>query len=136
MKYCKRFTEGVAYFACFLMIIFVVYSYFEFGEPVFDEESGETMTFMDQRGVKEYITLLMTLLLPAVICSASDRLPVIGLLPSFVPVYFVLKTYADKKLVFCPMVIMFLIIIFASGEIVATVQWARELLKKKRNGIG
>ena len=135
MKYCKRFTEGLAYFAAFLVLIFVVYSYFKFGEPVLDEESGAITTFMDQRGVREYVTLLGMLLLPTIICSVTDRLPFIGLLVSFVPLYYVLKVFADSKLVFCPMMIIIMIVMLVAGEIVATVQWARDALNKKKNGI-
>ena len=135
MKYCKRFTEGLAYFASFLVLIFVVYSYFKFGEPVLDEESGEITTFMDQRGVREYVILLGMLLLPTVICSVTDRMPFIGLLVSFIPLYYALKVFADKKLVFCPMMIIIMTVILVAGEIVATTQWARDWLNKKKNGI-
>ncbi len=135
MKYCKRFTEGLAYFAAFLVLIFVVYSYFKFGEPVLDEESGEITTFMDQRGVREYVILLGMLLLPTIVCSVTDRLPPIGLLVSFMPLYYVLSVFADKKLVFCPTVIIIMTVIFVAGEIVATTQWARDLVNKKKNGI-
>ena len=99
MKYCKRFTEGMAYIAGFLVLTFILYSYFKFGKPVTDEETGEMVTFMSQRGVKEYIIMLGMILVPAIIASLTDKLPFIGLLVSVVPVYYVLSVYADKLLV-------------------------------------
>lgn len=125
MKYCKRFTEGLAYLACFLILIFIAYTYFTFGEPVLDEESGELTTVMSVRGMKQYLILFAALFIPAVICSATDRLPFIGIIASAVPVFYSLKFYADKMLVFCPMMIIILIVLFFAGEIVATVQWFR-----------
>lgn len=127
MKYCKRFTEGMAYIASFLVLTFVVYSYFKFGKPVTDEETGEVMTFLSQRSVREYVILLGMLLVPAVISSLTDRLPFIGLLVSTVPVYYVISLKADKLLTYCPNLIIFLTVMFCAGEIVATVMWLREV---------
>lgn len=130
MKYCKRFTEGMAYIAAFLVFTFIAYSYFKFGGSVIDEETGETITFVSQRGVKEYVILLGTILIPAIICSLTDKLPFIGLVISVVPVYYALSIYADKLLTYCPNLIIILTVIFAVGELVATVQWVRELIAK------
>ncbi|MBQ9080587.1 MAG: hypothetical protein IJY27_05900 [Clostridia bacterium] len=130
MKYCKRFTEGLAYFACFLIIIFVASSYMKF-DPVLDEETGEMLTFMSQKSVKEYVILLGMLLGATVVCSCTDRLPFIGLIVSFVPLYYILTLHADKLLTFCPMMIMIMVVILVAGEIVATVQWGRDKLAKK-----
>ena len=130
MKYCKRFAEGMAYFACFLALIFIVYSYFDFGEPILDEETGITTTFLDVKGVKEYIILLGMLLVATIVCSATDRLPFLGLLVSFVPLYYVFRTFADQKLVFCPTMLMILTVMLVAGETVATVQWIRGIKEK------
>ncbi len=130
MKYCKRFTEGMAYIAGFLILTFIVYSYFKFGGSVVDEETGETVTFLSQRGVKEYAIMFGMILIPAVISSLTDRLPFIGLVVSVVPVYYVLSVYADKLLTYCPNLIIILTVMFAAGELVATVQWLRELIAK------
>ena len=132
VKYCKRFTEGMAYIAGFLVLTFILYSYFKFGKPVTDEETGEMVTFMSQRAVKEYIIMLGMILVPAIIASLTDKLPFIGLLVSVVPVYYVLSVYADKLLVYCPNIIMILTVMFAVGEMVATVQWTRDLIENYR----
>ena len=130
MKYCKRFTEGMAYMAGFLVLTFIVYSYFKFGGSVVDEETGETVTFLSQRGVKEYVIMFGMILIPAVISSLTDKLPFIGLIVSVVPVYYVLSVWADKLLTYCPNLIIILTVMFAAGELVATVQWLRELIAK------
>ena len=130
MKYCKRFTEGMAYIAGFLVLTFIIYSYFKFGGSVVDEETGETVTFLSQRGVKEYVIMFGMILIPAVISSLTDKLPFIGLIVSVVPVYYVLSVYADKLLTYCPNLIIILTVMFAAGELVATVQWLRELIAK------
>ena len=130
VKYCKRFTEGIGYFACFLAIIFIVFTYFDFGKPVLDEETGLTTTFLNVSGVKEYIALLGTLVASLVICRVTDKLPFIGLVVCFVPLYFVFRMFKDGKLVFCPMLMMVLTIIAVAGEIVATGQWIRSVAKK------
>ena len=46
------------------------------------------------------------------------------------PVYYVLSVYADKLLTYCPNLIIILTVMFAAGELVATVQWLRELIAK------
>ena len=130
MKYCKRFTEGMAYIAGFLVLTFIIYSYFKFGGSVVDEETGETVTFLSQRGVKEYVIMFGMILIPAVISSLTDKLPFIGLIVSVVPVYYVLSVWADKLLTYCPNLIIILTVMFAAGELVATVQWLRELIAK------
>lgn len=130
MKYCKRFTEGMAYMAGFLVLTFIVYSYFKFGGSVVDEETGETVTFLSQRGVKEYVIMFGMILIPAVISSLTDKLPFVGLIVSVVPVYYVLSVWADKLLTYCPNLIIILTVMFAAGELVATVQWLRELIAK------
>lgn len=130
MKYCKRFTEGLGIFACFLIMIFIISSYVKFGGPVYDEESGETMTFMMQRGVKQYTILLGLLLGSAVVSLVSDRLPVIGMFASQFPLVYFMMQISKKQLVFCKNIIMILIVIFAVGEIVATVQWIRDIIVK------
>ena len=132
MKYCKRFTEGLAFFACFLIMIFILSSYFKFGGPQVDEESGETMTFMMQRGVKQY-TILLGLLLGAVITGlVSDRLPVIGMLAAPFPLVYFMVQVSKKQMVACKNehIIMILILLFFVGELVATVQWVREKIIK------
>lgn len=131
MKYCKRFTEGMAYIAAFLALTFVVYSYFKFGEPYFDEETEEMVTFLSQRAVREYLIMVGMILVPAVIGSLTDRMPFIGLLVSVVPVYYVLSLIPDKLLTYCPNTIMILVMMFAVGELVATVQWVRRLIDPK-----
>lgn len=128
MKYCKRFTEGMAYIAAFLALTFVVYSYFKFGEPYLDEETEEMVTFLSQRAVREYLIMVGMILVPAVIGSLTDRMPFIGLLVSVVPVYYVLSLIPDKLLTYCPNTIMILVMMFAVGELVATVQWVRRLI--------
>lgn len=133
MKYCKRFTEAMAYIAAFLALTFVVYSYFKFGEPYLDEETEEMVTFLSQRAVKEYLIMVGMILVPAVISSLTDRMPFIGLLVSVVPVYYVLSLIPDKLLTYCPNTIMILVILFASGELVATVQWVRRLIYPERS---
>lgn len=130
MKYCKRFTEGMAYIAGFLVLTFIIYSYFKFGGSVVDEETGETVTFLSQRGVKEYVIMFGMILIPAVISSLTDKLPFVGLIVSVVPVYYVLSVWADKLLTYCPNLIIILTVMFAAGELVATVQWLRELIAK------
>ena len=131
MKYNKRFTEGVGYFACFLILTFIAYSYFKFGKPYFDEETGEYITVMTSiKGFKEYLKLLGILGGALIVSSATDRLPFVGVLVSAVPVYYVFKIYADKLLVYCPMIIIVLTVFFFAGEIVATVQWARGIRDK------
>lgn len=130
LKYNKRFTEGLGYFSCFLILVFIIYSYFKFGEPYLDESTGEYVSALTSvRGYREYLKLLVLLGGAAVISSSTDRLPFVGIAVSAMPVYYVLKLYADKLLVFCPMIIMVLIIFFFAGEIVATVQWAGSKLK-------
>ncbi len=130
MKYCKRFAEGMGYLACFLALIFIVFTYFEFGEPVLDEETGITTTFLDERGVKEYIALFGMTLVTLIICAITDRVPFIGMVVSFVPLYGVFSVFADGKLVFCPTMIMILTLMLVAGEIVATAQWIRRIAKK------
>lgn len=131
MRYCKRFTEGIGCFACFLALIFIVFTYFEFGEPVLDEETGITTTFLDEKGVKEYIALLGIMLISLVICRVTDKIPVIGLVVCLVPLYCVLSVFEDGKLVFCPVMMLVLILIAAVGEMVATGQWIRGISKKR-----
>lgn len=128
MKYCKRFTESMAYIAAFLALTFVVYSYFKFGEPYLDEETEEMVTFLSQRGVKEYIIMVGMILLPAILGSLTDKLPFIGFVVSVVPVYYVFSLIPDKLLVYCPNTIMILVVMFAAGELVATVQWVRQVV--------
>ncbi len=134
MKYCKRFTESLAYIAGFLALTFVVYSYFKFGEPQLDEETGELITFLSQRAVREYAIMVGMIIVPAIISSLTDRLPFIGLLVSVVPVYYVLSLIPDKLLTYCPNTIMILVILFAVGELVATVQWVRHLISPPGGG--
>lgn len=132
MKYCKRFTEGLAFFACFLIMIFIVSSYVKFGGPVVDEESGETMTFMMQRGVKQYVILLGLLLGAAVAGTVSDRLPIIGMMTAQFPLFYFMMQMSKKQLSACKNehIIMILILLFAAGELVATVQWLRDTIIK------
>lgn len=133
MKYCKRFTEGLAFFACFLIMIFLISSYVKFGGPVYDEESGETMTFFMQRGVKQYTILLGMLLGSAVVGLVTDRLPLLGMMASQFPLFYFMMQVSKKQLVFCKNIIMILIIIFAIGEVVATAQWIRDIIIIKAN---
>jgi hypothetical protein len=131
LKYCKRFTEGIGYFVCFLIFLFIAYSYFSFGEPFLDEDSGELQTAITNvKGFREYLVLLAIFLISSIICSATDRLPFIGILVSAVPVYYVVRLYHNKMLVYMPMIIMLLSLFFFSGEIIATVQWVAKKLKK------
>ncbi len=131
LKYCKRFTEGIGYFVCFLILLFILYSYFSFGEPFWDEDSGELKTAMNSvKGFREYLVLFGIFLVSSVVCSATDRLPFVGILVSAVPVYYVLKLYYEKMLVYMPMIIMLLSLFFFAGEIIATVEWAAKKLKK------
>ena len=132
MKYCKRFTEGLAFFACFLIMIFIVSSYVKFGGPAVDEESGETMTFMMQRGVKQYVILLGLLLGAAVTGTVSDRLPIIGMMTAQFPLFYFMMQVSKKQLSACKNehIIMILILLFAAGELVATVQWIRDTIIK------
>lgn len=130
VKYCKRFAEGMGYIACFLALIFIIFTYFEFGEPVLDEETGITTTFLDERGVKEYIALFGMTLVTLIICALTDKIPFIGALVSFAPLYSVFSLFADEKLVFCPTMIMILTLMLVAGELVATGQWIRNIAKK------
>ena len=133
MKYCKRFTEGLAFFACFLIMIFLVSSYVKFGGfSVYDEESGETMTFMMQRGVKQYVILFGLLLGSAVTGTVSDRLPIIGMITAQFPLFYFMMQVSKKQLVACKNehIIMILIVLFAVGELVATAQWIRDTIIK------
>ena len=132
MKYCKRFTEGLAFFACFLIMIFLIASYVKFGGPQVDEESGETMTFMMQRGVKQYVILLGLLLGSAVAGTVSDRLPLIGMVTAQFPLFYFMLQISKKQLSACKNehIIMILIVLFAAGEVVATVQWIRDTIIK------
>ena len=132
MKYCKRFTEGLAFFACFLILIFMVSSYVKFGGPVVDEESGETMTFFMQKGVKQYAILLGLLLGSAVVSTVSDRLPIIGMMTAQFPLFYFMMQVSKKQLSACKNehIIMILILLFAAGELVATVQWIRDKIIK------
>ncbi len=132
MKYCKRFTEGLAFFACFLILIFMVSSYVKFGGPVVDEESGETMTFFMQKGVKQYAILLGLLLGSAVVSTVSDRLPIIGMMTAQFPLFYYMMQVSKKQLSACKNehIIMILILLFAAGELVATVQWIRDKIIK------
>lgn len=132
MKYNKRFTEGLAYFAAFLVIIFLAYSYFSFEGAYVDEETGETVTVMTAvKGMKEYLILLGATLGSAIVCSATDRLPFIGLLASAAPVWYIMKLIVNDMLVFCPNIILILTVLALGGQIVASVQWTREKLRKK-----
>lgn len=132
MKYCKHFTEGLAFFACFLILIFMVSSYVKFGGPVVDEESGETMTFFMQKGVKQYAILLGLLLGSAVVSTVSDRLPIIGMMTAQFPLFYYMMQVSKKQLSACKNehIIMILILLFAAGELVATVQWIRDKIIK------
>lgn len=133
LKNCKRFTEGLGYFVCFLILLFILYSYFTFGDPVVDEETGEVQTVLTSvRGFREYLVLFGIFLVSSVFCSATDRLPFVGIVVSAVPVYYVVRLYYDKKLVYMPMIIMLLALFFFAGEIIATIQWASEKLKATR----
>ncbi len=132
LKYCKRFTEGFGYFICFLIFVFLIYSYITFGEPFLDEDNGQMQTAMNNvKGFKEYFIMLGIFFVSSVVASATDRAPYIGIIVSAVPVYYVIKLYHDKMLVFLPMIIMILTLFFFAGEIVATAQWAREKIKKE-----
>lgn len=133
-NYNKRFTEALGYFACFLVLIFVAYSYFKFGEPQLDEDSGEMMTFLSQRGVKEYLILLGIMFGSLVISTATDRLPFIGVVASGVPIWYILKIIKKKMLVFCPKIIIILTVLYCAGEIVALVQWIRRLVHRSAEG--
>ena len=132
MKYCKRFTEGLAFFACFLIMIFLVSSYVKFGGPVYDEESGETMTFMMQRGVKQYVILLGLVLGATLAGTVSDRLPIIGMITAQFPLFYFMMQVSKKQMVACKNehIIMILIVLFAVGELVATAQWIRDTIIK------
>lgn len=132
MKYCKRFTEGFGYFVCFLIIVFILYSYFTFGKPFVDEDTGELQTaFRNVKGFKEYLIMLGIFFAASVVSSATDRAPYVGIAVSAVPVYYVFKLYSEKLLVFLPMMIIILSLFFFAGEIIATVQWARRLRARK-----
>jgi hypothetical protein len=134
LKYCKRFTEGFGYFVCFLILLFILYSYFTFGDPVVDEETGEVQTVLTNvKGFREYLVLFGVFLVSSVICAATDRLPFIGIVVSAVPVYYVLRLYFDQTLVYMPMIIIVLALFFFAGEIIATIQWASEKLKTNRD---
>ena len=119
-------------FKIFLIMIFIVSSYVKFGGPVVDEESGETMTFMMQRGVKQYVILLGLLLGAAVTGTVSDRLPIIGMMASQFPLFYFMMQVSKKQLSACKNehIIMILILLFAAGELVATVQWIRDTIIK------
>lgn len=132
MKYCKRFTEGLGYFACFLIMVFLVYSYFSFGKPFVDEESGEMQTVWNNiKGFREYFIMLGVFFASAVVTSLTDRAPFVGIIVSAVPVYYVFRLYYDKLLVFLPMIIAILSLFFFAGEIIATVQWAKIKFKRQ-----
>lgn len=132
MKYCKRFTEGLGYFACFLILAFLAYSYFTFGKSFVDEETGEVQNVINNvKGFREYLILLGIFGGALVISSATDRVPFIGAVVSVVPAYYIFRIYAGKLLVFCPMIIMILSLFFFAGEIIATVQWARSKLLRR-----
>ena len=115
-------------FVCALFL-FIAYSYFSFVSP-------RTRILASRRppspmsGFREYLVLLAIFLISSIICSATDRLPFIGILVSAVPVYYVVRLYHNKMLVYMPMIIMLLSLFFFSGEIIATVQWVAKKLKK------
>ncbi len=111
-------------------MIFLIYSYFSFGKPFTDEESGEIQTvWTNIKGFREYFIMFWIFLAASAVSSATDRVPFVGIIVSAVPVYYVFRLYCDKLLVFLPMIIMMLSIFLFAGEIVATVQWARAIKK-------
>lgn len=127
MRYSKRFTEGIGYFVCFLLVIFLIYSYMttEFGE--INEETGELLSIFDlKHGFREYLILFGMFLVSSVVCSLTDRCPYVGIILSAVPLYYTFKLFADKMLVSTPVLYLAFSAFFFAGEIVATAMWLAE----------
>ena len=135
MRYSKRFTEGIGYFICFLLAVFLIYSYFTFEGPVTDDD-GQIMGIFDlTRGFLEYVILFGMFLVASVVCSLTDRFPFIGIIVTFVPLYYTFSLFADGMLVFTPVLLMAFSAFFFVGEIVATGMWASELAARRREAM-
>jgi len=127
MRYSKRFTEGIGYFVCFLLVIFLIYSYVtaELGE--IDDETGELLSIFDlKHGFREYLILFGMFFVSSVVCSLTDRCPYVGIILTAVPLYYTFKLFADKMLVSTPVLYLVFSVFFFVGEIVATAMWMTE----------
>ena len=133
MQYNKRFTEGIGYFACFLIAIFLAYSYFTFEAPVPEEDATEIMGIFElTKGFLEYTILFAMFFVSAVVCSLTDRFPFVGIILTFVPLYYTFSLFANKMLVFTPVLLLIFSVFFFVGEIVATAMWGVELAARRR----
>ena len=140
MRYSKRFTEAIGYFACFLLAVFLIYSYMtaELGE--IDEETGELLSIFDlKRGFREQLILFGMFLVASVVCSMTDRLPYVGIILSAVPLYYTFKLFADGMLLSTPMLLLAFSVFFFAGEVVATGEWLTErperIRRRREKGI-
>lgn len=133
MKYSKRFTEAIGYFACFLLAVFLIYSFMtaELGE--IDEETGELLSIFDiKRGFREQLILFVMFLVSSVVCSLTDRVPYVGVILSAVPLYYTFKLFADGMLLSTPALLLAFSVFFFAGEIVATGMWLAERPERVR----
>ena len=133
VKYNKRFTEAIGYFACFLLAVFLIYSYVTAEVGAVDDETGELLSIFDlKHGFREYLILFGMFLVSAVVCSLTDRWPYVGIILSAVPLNYTFKLFADDLLVSTPVLYLAFSAFFFAGEIVATGMWLAEDKEKDR----
>ena len=133
MRYSKRFTEAIDYFACFLLAIFLIYSYMTAGIGEVDDETGELLSIFDlKHGFREQLTLFIMFLVAAVVCSLTDRAPYVGIILSAVPLYYTFKLFADGMLLSTPALLLAFSVFFFAGEVVATGMWLSERPERVR----
>lgn len=124
MSYFKRFTNFCAGFTAFHAIIYLIGQFMSFnptGDPNMTEKIKLFLAPDHQKSHREYLVLIILLVLSAVAGRIFERAPYISLVISLAPLAKILLLFGDEKLFDRPMLYIILGLLHVSGNVIHAV---------------
>ncbi len=129
----KRFTDLVGLVAA-IFAFYVVFTAHEAFKP-----SDKLEFFWQDETTMAYINICAAFLLSTLINAVTRRLPMIGPIAAYLPIYFVFEAFTTEKLTEHPIAYILLSLIHVAGALVYMGQWLSEgdrpLINSRRSSV-